>query len=237
VSARRWRCARQRRQRQRRQLRGRVAVQARYRLIAATEVYPNAVTFGVSATSSSWVDANSVRLASRYSASAGLGRWTQGAGIGGHVAAEEAVSLILLIGRIDTLNLGRGAVQETDSSKAFSGLLKWSGRLDSADGAVEVLARFRRCHAGDPRSGIRQLPEDMLTNLVERHKASVHGGSMPLAASEDPSALPAMLVKAERPALIEDASSPGSAHPRQGTNPQHLSVHSRTRTRSVVIST
>lgn len=125
------------------------------------------------------------------------------AAIGVHVAAEEAIPLILLIGQVDTPNLGRGAVQEIDSSKAFSGLLKWSGRIDRANHAAEVMARaFSAATNGAPGPVAVELPEDVLTHLVDQRKPQVNGVSAPSATREDVIAVHAMVAKAERPLLI-----------------------------------
>lgn len=125
------------------------------------------------------------------------------AAIGVHVAAEEAVPLILLIGQVETPNLGRGAVQEIDSSKAFSGLLKWSGRIDKAAGAAEVMARaFAAAASGTPGPVAVELPEDTLTELVNRQPARVHGVAIAEATLEDVARVHDLLSEASRPILI-----------------------------------
>ena len=125
------------------------------------------------------------------------------AAIGVHVAAEEAVPLILLIGQVETTNLGRGAVQEIDSAKAFSGLLKWSGRIDKAAAVAEVMARaFAAAASGTPGPVAVELPEDVLTELVERRPARVHGVAFAEATLEDAARVHDLLSKASRPILI-----------------------------------
>ncbi|MGJ7542379.1 thiamine pyrophosphate-dependent enzyme [Variovorax sp. LT1R16] len=125
------------------------------------------------------------------------------AAIGVHVAAEEAIPLVLLIGQVDAPNLGRGAVQEIDSSKAFSGLLKWSGRIESADRASEVLARaFAAATSGAPGPVAIELPEDVLTHLMEQRRPQVNGTPSPVASAIDVDAVFKMLSTAERPLLI-----------------------------------
>jgi acetolactate synthase-1/2/3 large subunit len=54
------------------------------------------------------------------------------AALGLHVASQEAIPLVLLVGQIETPNLNRDAVQEIDTGRAFSGLIKWSTRIDSS---------------------------------------------------------------------------------------------------------
>jgi len=125
------------------------------------------------------------------------------AAIGMHVAAEEAIPLILLIGQVDTPNLGRGAVQEIDSSKAFSGLLKWSGRIDRPALAAEVMARaFAAAQSGTPGPVAVELPEDVLTELVAQVPARVHGQARAQACADDAAQVHALIAKASRPLLV-----------------------------------
>lgn len=125
------------------------------------------------------------------------------AAIGVHVAAEEAIPLVLLIGQVDTANLGRGAVQEIDSSRAFSGLLKWSGRIDRPALAAEVMARaFAAATSGTPGPVAVELPEDVLTQLVEQRPARVNGVARAEASAEDAARVQRLLVHAQRPIMI-----------------------------------
>lgn len=125
------------------------------------------------------------------------------AAIGVHVASEEAIPLILLIGQVDTVNLGRGAVQEIDSSRAFSGLLKWSGRIDRPEAVMEVMGRaFAAAVSGTPGPVAVELPEDVLTFAVEQRPARVHGHAVPEAGLDDVERVHALLTKAARPILI-----------------------------------
>src|SRR5829696_7692445 len=63
------------------------------------------------------------------------------AALGLHVASQEAIPLILLVGQVDRPNLNRDAVQEIDCGRAFDGLLKWSVRLSAAAQVPEMMAR------------------------------------------------------------------------------------------------
>lgn len=124
------------------------------------------------------------------------------AAIGVHVAAEEAVPLVLLIGQVDTPNLGRNAVQEIDSTRAFSGLLKWSGRIDRASQAAEVMARaFAAAASGTPGPVAVELPEDVLT-LPAQGRPRVHGVARACASASDIADVHGMLATAQRPLMI-----------------------------------
>src|SRR5436190_14743119 len=46
------------------------------------------------------------------------------AALGLHVASQEAIPLIMLVGQVETVDLNRDAVQEIDTRRAFSGLVK-----------------------------------------------------------------------------------------------------------------
>ncbi len=125
------------------------------------------------------------------------------AAIGVHVAAEEAIPLVLLIGQVDTANLGRGAVQEIDSSRAFSGLLKWSGRIDRPSLAAEVMARaFAAATSGTPGPVAVELPEDVLTQLVEQRPGRLNGVARAEASAEDAARVQRLLAHARRPIMI-----------------------------------
>lgn len=125
------------------------------------------------------------------------------AAIGVHVACEEAIALILLIGQVDTPNLGRGAVQEINSAQAFSGLLKWSGRIDKASMASEIMARaFAAAESGTPGPVAVELPEDVLTELAEKTAARVHGLARPEARVDDAARVHELIARASRPILI-----------------------------------
>jgi acetolactate synthase I/II/III large subunit len=125
------------------------------------------------------------------------------AAIGVHVASEEAIPLILLIGQVERPNLGRGAVQEIDSSKAFSGLLKWSARIDRAESVAEIMGRaFATAASGTPGPVAVEMPEDVLTASVDERPARIHGLAVPAASVEQAARVHELLAKASRPILV-----------------------------------
>lgn len=125
------------------------------------------------------------------------------AAIGLHVAAEEAIPLILLIGQVDRPNLGRGAVQEINSSKSFAGLLKWSGRIDQGAQAAETMARaFAIACAGTPGPVAVELPEDVLTELIDKPAPRRHGVANAQASTKEIEQVLAMLRAARSPVMI-----------------------------------
>jgi acetolactate synthase-1/2/3 large subunit len=82
-----------------------------------------------------------------------------------HLAQQDAVPLLVLVGQVERPNLGRGAFQEVDYARMFSGMAKWVGQIDDASRAPEVLARAAgiAC-AGTPGPCLVILPEDMLSD-------------------------------------------------------------------------
>lgn len=125
------------------------------------------------------------------------------AAIGVHVAAEEAIPLILLIGQVDRPNLGRGAVQEIDSAKAFAGLLKWSGRIDHPAQAAEIMARaFAIASTGTPGPVAVELPEDVLVETIDKPAPRRHGMAKATASPNEIEQVLETLRSSRKPVMI-----------------------------------
>jgi acetolactate synthase I/II/III large subunit len=125
------------------------------------------------------------------------------AAIGVHVAAQEAIPLIMLVGQVDRPNLGRDAVQEIDCGRAFGGLLKWSVRLSSAAQVPEMMARaFSTAQSGTPGPVVVELPEDLLVEAADTLAVRVHGVAQPGAAVAAVQKAAALLGEAERPIVL-----------------------------------
>lgn len=125
------------------------------------------------------------------------------AAIGLHVASQEAIPLVMLVGQVETPNLNRDAVQEIDTGRAFSGLVKWSTRIESAAQAPEMMARaFSVALSGTPGPVVIELPQDVLEMEAGLLTARVHGVARaePSRAAVEQAA--GLLGKAERPILL-----------------------------------
>lgn len=86
-----------------------------------------------------------------------------------HVAQQDAVPLLVLVGQVERHNLGRGAFQEVDYGRMFAGVTKWVGQVDDPDRAPEVLARSAAIAcAGTPGPCLVILPEDMLSEICSQ---------------------------------------------------------------------
>jgi acetolactate synthase I/II/III large subunit len=134
---------------------------------------------------------------------ASRGPGASNAAIGLHVASQEAIPLVLLVGQVDRPNLNRDAVQEIDTGRAFSGLIKWSTRIDSAAQVPEMMARaFSAALGGTPGPVVIELPADVLEMEAGQLSARVHGVARaePSRAAVEQAAT--LLGDAERPILL-----------------------------------
>jgi acetolactate synthase I/II/III large subunit len=131
------------------------------------------------------------------------GPGTCNAALGLHVASQEAIPLILLVGQVDRPNLNRDAVQEIDTTRAFGGLIKWSARIDSAAQAPEMMARaFSVALGGTPGPVVIELPQDVLEMEAGQLSARVHcvARAEPSRTAVEQAAV--LVGKAERPVLL-----------------------------------
>ena len=134
---------------------------------------------------------------------ASRGPGASNATLGLHVASQEAIPLVLLVGQVETPDLNRDAVQEIDTGRAFSGLVKWSTRIDSAAQAPEMMARaFSVALSGTPGPVVIELPQDILEMEAGLLTARVHGVARaePSRAAVEQAA--ALVGEAERPILL-----------------------------------
>jgi acetolactate synthase-1/2/3 large subunit len=85
------------------------------------------------------------------------------ASAGVHIAEHDATPMILLVGQIDRKMRGRGAFQELDTGRFFSGIAKWSAEIDDPARVPEMLSRaFHLAMSGRPGPVVLGLPEDLL---------------------------------------------------------------------------
>ncbi|WP_454690793.1 thiamine pyrophosphate-dependent enzyme [Achromobacter aloeverae] len=120
-----------------------------------------------------------------------------------HVAEQEAIPLILLVGQVDLPNLDRGAVQEVDTRVSLNRVIKGSYRIAHPATAAEVLRKaFALATSGTPGAVIIELPEDAL------EYEAAQAAPFPAAVAADTLAEPAidtfvsLLEGCERPLLL-----------------------------------
>ena len=120
-----------------------------------------------------------------------------------HLAEQDAVPLVALIGQVARHQRGRGAFQEVDYGQMLGGIAKGVWEVHDADRLGETVARaFAVAQSGTPGPVAIVLPEDMLGDAAE---AAVPGA--PVIARTGPGAgevtrAAEMLAKAERPLVI-----------------------------------
>ncbi|MGF6313243.1 acetolactate synthase-1/2/3 large subunit [Bradyrhizobium sp. i1.8.4] len=123
--------------------------------------------------------------------------------LGLHVAAQEAIPLVVLVGQVDTPDLNRDAVQEIETGRTFSGLIKWSTRIHSAAQVPEMMARaFSAALGGTPGPVVIELPQDVLEMDANQLSARVHGVARPEPSRAAVEQAAALFAKAERPILL-----------------------------------
>lgn len=125
------------------------------------------------------------------------------AALGLHVAAQEAIPLVMLVGQVDRPNLDRDAVQEIDCSRSFDGVLKWAVRLSSAALVPEMMARaFAAAQSGTPGPVAIELPEDLLADVADGLAVRTHGLVQSEPGEGAIQKVGAMLAASERPILL-----------------------------------
>lgn len=124
------------------------------------------------------------------------------ASAGVHIASQDSVPLVLLVGQVERAFRGREAFQEVDYQQFFGGLAKWVEEVESADRLAEALQRaFAIAAAGRPGPVVLSLPEDVLAERSAVAPAPVrapHGPAPSAAAIRD---LEHRLRGAKRPLL------------------------------------
>jgi acetolactate synthase-1/2/3 large subunit len=120
-----------------------------------------------------------------------------------HVAQQDAVPLVVLIGQVARQERGRGAFQEIDYGQMFGAICKGVWEVNDADRLPEVVARaWHAARSGTPGPALIVLPEDMLGDMTGAAviESPTVVRAMPAAAEIDTVA--ALLESAERPLMI-----------------------------------
>jgi acetolactate synthase-1/2/3 large subunit len=86
-----------------------------------------------------------------------------------HSAQQDALPLVVFVGQVARSDLGRGAFQEIDYVKAWSGIAKWVWQVWDSRQLGEIVARaFQVAASPTPGPVVIVLPEDMLEDVVAR---------------------------------------------------------------------
>jgi acetolactate synthase-1/2/3 large subunit len=123
-----------------------------------------------------------------------------------HVAEQDAVPVVALIGQVSREERGRHAFQEVDYGQFFGKIAKGVFEVMEGDRLPETMARaFHLAASGVPGPVIVSLPEDMLADEVAGPLPAPYPLARPSAADADAGRLLALLASSERPLLIAGA--------------------------------
>ncbi len=125
------------------------------------------------------------------------------ASIAVHVAEQDAVPLVLLIGQVGRADRGRGAFQEIDYGVMFGDIAKGVWEVSDAEQLPEVVARaFHLALSETPGPCVIALPEDMLTDAVAAEVIAPLPRAQAAPSAGDIDAAVALLAESERPLVI-----------------------------------
>jgi acetolactate synthase-1/2/3 large subunit len=120
-----------------------------------------------------------------------------------HVAEQDAVPLVVLIGQVSREERGRNAFQEVDYSHFFGRMAKGVWEITDGSKTGEVLARaFHLARSGVPGPVVVSLPEDVLGDGFEGVMPEPYPPVGIDASIETVDRVANLLAKAERPLII-----------------------------------
>lgn len=120
-----------------------------------------------------------------------------------HVAEQDALPVIVLVGQVSRQERGRHAFQEVDYQQFFGGMAKAVWEVSDAAKLAEVMPRaVHTASEGVPGPVVIVLPEDMLSDEIKADVSAPWPVARPGVAVGDVEAIEAMLAKSERPVLV-----------------------------------
>jgi acetolactate synthase-1/2/3 large subunit len=120
-----------------------------------------------------------------------------------HVAQQDAVPVIFIIGQVERLNLGRGAFQEVDYVKTYSDLAKWTVEIRDPSRVSEFVARaVHEATASTPGPVVISVPEDVFAERTQAPIAAARPARAMAPAQVDVQALAEMVARSERPIVL-----------------------------------
>ena len=125
------------------------------------------------------------------------------ASIAVHMAEQDAVPLVLLIGQVARADRGRGAFQEIDYGVLFGDIAKGVWEVSDAEQLPEVVARaFHLALSETPGPCVIALPEDMLSDAVAAEVVAPLPFAQAAPSAGDIDGAVALLAESERPLVI-----------------------------------
>jgi acetolactate synthase-1/2/3 large subunit len=120
-----------------------------------------------------------------------------------HLAEQDAVPLVALVGQVARHERGRGAFQEMDYGQVFGTIAKAVWEVGDADLLPEIVARaFQTAQGGTPGPVVIALPEDMLGDMTGAEVIAPLPVGRTGPGAEQVAAAVAMLAAAERPLIV-----------------------------------
>lgn len=120
-----------------------------------------------------------------------------------HLAQQDAVPLVALIGQVARWERGLGAFQEVDYGRFFGEMAKGVWEVNDAGRLPETLARaVKLAKSGTPGPVVIALPEDMLSDETDARPIGPLPVPVAPPGAEAVSRAAAMLARAERPLII-----------------------------------
>ncbi|OFZ97162.1 MAG: hypothetical protein A3H35_01630 [Betaproteobacteria bacterium RIFCSPLOWO2_02_FULL_62_17] len=124
-----------------------------------------------------------------------------------HVAEQDAVPLLVLVGQIERKDRGRGAFQEVDYEKTFGGMCKGVWEVNKGEELSTVCAAaIARATSGIPGPVLISMPEDMLLDAASGPALPIAVAPVPVPRDADVAQAATLLAGAQRPVVIAGAS-------------------------------
>lgn len=133
------------------------------------------------------------------------------AGIGIHVAQQDALPLVVFVGQVDRPLLGRGAFQEVDYRRMFGGVAKQVDEVMLPERMGQIVTQaFAAARAGTPGPVVVVLPEDVLSEPCAETAMGLLGQVQSAPADRQIDAVAVRLAQAQRPVLLVGGESRGA---------------------------
>lgn len=161
-----------------------------------------------------------------YMASRGPG--ATNASIAIHMAEQDALPVVLLLGQVAREERMRGVFQEVDYTSFFGGMAKGVYEINDGNRVRELMARgLRQAQEGVPGPVVFSLPEDMLHDEVTQEDALVYPLPQLSYSSGDVQRIQALIDGAQRPIVVAGAvmrSAAGKAALKRFAEAQRIPV-------------
>src|SRR5690348_3883304 len=120
-----------------------------------------------------------------------------------HSAYHDATPLVILVGQVERVDFGRGALQEQNYSRLLSDVTKEVIEVNEPEQASEAVARaFHLAESGTPGPVAVILPEDIFDAETEAELNAPRPRVVAGPRADDLDRLAEMLVRAERPLIV-----------------------------------